>query len=563
MNERIKNMKLKSQMVTGFGTVITVIVILLIISFLSMDSIARKTTNLYEGPYQFASITDDLCKSLVAIERDLYKGIVISDVTAGDSLFQQVDAEEAAVIENTKIAEQYIDTEEEKALLAELNALLTEGAPIRIEISEKIRNNQDKEAFQQLYSEFAPIFEQASEAVQKLNDSARNDAAQYEATAKQNSLLSKILNLIVAGFGIMWAVYIAGRITKGIVLPVKEIETAIVEISHGNLDVTVNYRSNNEVGKLAHSTRTTATRLKKIISVSSMTLGSMAEKNMAVSIEEEFMGDFKPIKDSIDKIIIFLNDMIAKTRKASEQVTQASEQVAQVAQTLAANSTEQAVSVEALVESVDQVTSNVEENAEYALHVNEISEDAVQNIEEGNEYMRKLLSSMKEINQQSEQISSIIKVIDGIAGQTNLLSLNASIEAARAGEAGKGFAVVASEIGQLAAECAQAAKNTTSLIGASIGAVGRGSALADETAVILDKVVSSVKESGRLVSNISQASNQQARALEEILKGVNAISQSVEGNSATAEEASASSEELLSQAEELSLMLSIYKIKVV
>lgn len=563
MNERIKNMKLKSQMLVGFGTVIAVIVFLLIISFLSMDSIARKTTDLYEGPYQFASITDEICKSLAEIERDLYKGIVISDIATGTSLSQQVDAEEASVIKNTKIAEQYIDTEEEKALLAEFNALLAEGAPIRIEISEKITNNQDEEAFEQIDSEFAPLFERASEVILKLNASAKNDALQYEAMAKQNSLLSKILNLILACFGITWAVYIASRITKGIVLPVKQIEAAIVDISHGNLDVTVNYRSNNEVGKLAHSTRTTASRLKAIISVSSGTLSSMAEKNMAVSIEEEFMGDFKPIKDSIDKIIFFLNDMIVKTRNASDQVTLASEQVAQIAQTLASNSADQATSIEALVESVDHVTSNVEENAEYAQHVNEISEGAVQNIEEGNEYMSKLLSSMKEINQQSEQISSIIKIIDGIAGQTNLLSLNASIEAARAGEAGKGFAVVASEIGQLAAECAQAAKNTTSLIGASIGAVGRGSALADETADILDKVVSSVKESGRLVGNISQASNQQARELEEILKGVNVISESVEGNSATAEEASASSEELLSQAEELSLMLSVYKTKTV
>ena len=184
----------------------------------------------------------------------------------------------------------------------------------------------------------------------------------------------------------------------------------------------------------------------------------MANKNIAVTSDIEYAGDFKPLKDSLDEISAELNAVISQIRSSAQQVSSGAEQVASGAQALASGSTEQASAVEEVFASLNSISEETKQTAANAEDARYITEEASAFVEQGNQKMKEMIESMDNIYNASNEIKKIIKTLEDIAFQTNILALNASVEAARAGMAEKGFAVVASEVKNLATKSAEAAK---------------------------------------------------------------------------------------------------------
>ncbi len=290
-------------------------------------------------------------------------------------------------------------------------------------------------------------------------------------------------------------------------------------------------------------------------------MSEMAEGNLQISVNENYKGEFGLLAKSVNTTINSLNSILGDLNTASEQVLTGSNQVSDGSQALSQGATEQASAIEELNASITDVAGQTKENANNANQAKELALKVKENAEEGNRHMDEMLKSMSNINESSDNISKIIKVIDEIAFQTNILALNAAVEAARAGQHGKGFAVVAEEVRNLAARSANAAKETTDLIEGSIKKIEKGTDITNDTAKALEEIVRGVSKAAVLVAEIAELSNEQATSISQISIGVEQVSQVVQANSSTAEQSAAASEELSSQAELLKDMVSSFKLK--
>ena len=365
-----------------------------------------------------------------------------------------------------------------------------------------------------------------------------------------------IRNMMLTTFATAIAAIVVALLflSNKIVSPIKALTNTANLIAEGNLDVTAQVASRDETGQMAEAINRTVVQLRRYtayIKEITHTLENMAQGDMRIHLNEDYVGEFASIKSAFENIASSLNNALCNINIAAEQVSIGASQVANGAQALAAGSTEQASSVEELSAAITKIAEQAAENSAHVTAATNSVEQAGRGVAAGNEHMAQLNKAMIDIGSASNQIASITKVIEDIAFQTNILALNAAIEAARAGNAGKGFAVVADEVRNLAAKSAEAAKQTGDLIQSSVSIVSKGSQMAAQTADILKTVGVSTVEVTQSFTKIVQASAEQASAIDQIKQGLSQVSSIVQNNAATAEENSATSEEMSAQASTL------------
>ncbi len=246
-----------------------------------------------------------------------------------------------------------------------------------------------------------------------------------------------------------------------------------------------------------------------------------------------------------------LGGMGSQVSDGAQQVARAATQMGSISQSLAQGASEQAVSLEQTSASAEQVNQMVQRNAASSRQAASHTNDANRLLTEANQKLEQMLDSMRDISSSSERISKIIRVIDEIAFQTNILSLNAAVEAARAGEAGMGFAVVADEVRNLAQRCSQAAKDTSGLIEDSIQHSKTGKVRLDEVAAAMRQVTESAVQVQRLAYEVNSGSEEQARAIEQISKAILQIQQVTHQTAASAEEGASAGAQMSAEAEHL------------
>jgi methyl-accepting chemotaxis protein len=353
-------------------------------------------------------------------------------------------------------------------------------------------------------------------------------------------------------------------LSRQIVTPIKRLTDTANLIADGDLNVTVDVKSADETGRMGESLNRTVVQLRRYIAYIKEitgTLENMAQGDMRIHLQEDYVGEFASIRTAFGAISASLNHALHLINDTAEQVSVGADQVSNGAQALAAGSSEQAASIEELSASVTTIAEQAEENSGNVRTATEFVVKTSMDVAAGNEHMTQLTEAMSEIGSASDEIANITKVIEDIAFQTNILALNAAIEAARAGDAGKGFAVVADEVRSLAAKSAEAAKQTADLIHHSVITVSKGTQITSETAKILQQVELSTLRVTESFTKIEAASEEQATAIEQVKLGLAQVSSVVQTNAATAEENSATSEEMSAQATTLREEVGRFKLE--
>lgn len=228
----------------------------------------------------------------------------------------------------------------------------------------------------------------------------------------------------------------------------------------------------------------------------------------------------------------------------SGAILEAAHEMAVSGQSASQGASEQAATLEETSASLSEITALTRKNASAMQTAAGLVGETTRMVDEANQSLEAMVSSMKEIHASSEKVSKIIRVIDEIAFQTNILALNAAVEAARAGEAGMGFAVVADEVRNLAQRSAQAARDTAVLIEESIAKSNAGGAKLDQVAESVRKITGHAGQVKALVDNVDGASQEQARGIEQIAAAARQMEQVTQQNASSAERAASLSDQL-------------------
>jgi methyl-accepting chemotaxis protein len=286
----------------------------------------------------------------------------------------------------------------------------------------------------------------------------------------------------------------------------------------------------------------------------------LADGDFRQRMTGEYRGDHALLKNAINATIDAITDALDNVLQTAHHILQGAGQVASASQSLSQGSVEQAASLEEITSSLQMIASQISHTAHEATSAAGMTSSSRTAAERGNTEMQRLMTAMQDINTSSKNIAGIIRVIDEIAFQTNLLSLNAAIEAARAGRYGKGFAVVAEEVRSLAGRSAKAARQTASLIEEAVGNASLGSTTADETAQRLQEITLSSNKVAVVVNEIAASAQSQATGIGEINSGLHQIDKVVQMTAANAEECAAAAHELETQAKNLSHILATFKL---
>ncbi len=342
--------------------------------------------------------------------------------------------------------------------------------------------------------------------------------------------------------------------------PIQQMIDLMSKLADGDLEQ--RYRSNrrDEISKMGNSVNKLAEALQSIFSSIEEVMGAVEKGDLSRKITIDLKGDLHSVKLRINQSILLLSETILSVRDTSQSVEHSAKELTNSAEALSSSSSKQASTIEEVSSSVAEIESHSKQNSEHSTKAKELTNSTLELVNKGNDQMEEMQASMDEINETSQNVTKIIKVIDEIAFQTNLLALNAAVEAARAGKYGKGFSVVAEEVRNLAARSAEAARNTSDLIESSMQQVQNGVQKTEQTSSILKEIVKEVEKSNELITLIAGASRKQTEGISQIYSGMSLTNESVQQNSAIAEETAASSDVLLNQSSSLQQEIARFKL---
>jgi methyl-accepting chemotaxis protein len=545
MNHFIANLKVKQKLQMLFLVMMALLAVISLAAMITSLAIRSDIISMYDHSVQSRIMANRMEKYYNEVQKNIYFGILSTDP---DDIEKYLNAaEDARSNLNDSFASlqaAYTGNYDLTKIKSQMDVL----KDIHGNIETLARNNEISQALNLSETECQPNSETLLGYIADVRtDTEQQGDDSFHSTMKVMVTVILMIAIILV-VSAMIGIFINKKITRSIVAPLEQVKTATDDLAKGKFDLVLDYESKDELGDVIASLRNVVEDQRKIMLDISRGITMAASKDMTYQPQVDFKGDFIPLRDGLLTLLQRTDDAISLMQESSAQVSEGSGQLSSTSQALASGSSDQSAAVEELLATIQEVEEQVKLNVKGSAEANDRAQDANQEARNSADHMNEMIQAMERISNTSKQIEMIIKAIEDIASQTNLLSLNAAIEAARAGEVGKGFQVVAGEIRELASQSAQAASDTKKLIGNAISEIETGNKTAEATANALNKVKSEISVITGAAQAVQSASAQQTDAIHDVRYEVEQISAVVQSNAALAQEASAISEELSAQA---------------
>ena len=560
ISEKLRNLPVNAKLNSSFKRVSAAFMLPLTIAVIGAASISFLFYDFYNVQHANSNLQMEIQKNIQLIDKNLLWAATSSSAEETKAkLINVVSYSDILTTEVNTLIKEF----DEPELTQVLSTAILNFIDYRTKVQRHINDEEKALAFELYEADYSKAVTVVEDALTAIGEAA-------DEKAHSEFIITSIVAIIVVIFtfaGLLTSTILTRRLTASITTvicePLKELGAAAVMLKNGDLDIEISYESDDELGQLADNFRAACFQMKEVIADAGDLLSTMAAKDFTIESKNEdlYVGNFQFLLENMLSLSDQLSSTLTQIREASSQVSVGSSQLANSAQSLAEGATDQAGAVQELTATVTSVS-------EIASHTSELATKSAENIsiaakdgEYSRQEMENLTQAMESITQTSHQIGKIVSMIEDIAEQTTLLSLNASIEAARAGEAGRGFAVVADQIGKLATDSGRSAVMTKDLIGKSLDEINRGNEIVHNASGMIEKVLVAMIAFAEETRGTATAAASQAQMLKEVEAGIEQISMVVQDNSAVAEETSAVSEELYAQAESLQGMIEQFTLK--
>ena len=531
---------IKLKLAIAFGVIILMMAGTAVYAIMSLSSLNQAITNMIAGPSARLEAAQNLANYQLRLAR------------AQMNLALSTNPREAAThIESSDRNRQHFEE-----TLATLVNLSTDPVAIQqwqaigekekqlIRIDDQVRSlvaaGNSAEAVRLVSSESRRLMDEIEETINVRIDSNKGLMKQADEDTEAQYATTRNLILVISGVALVLAIGAAAWIALSINAGLRKIQSAAQAVAIGDLNQTVEVRTNDEIKDLVNTINVMTANLR--------TTASIADQiaNGDLTVTPKPLSDKDTLGISLESMVERLRGVVADALSAADNVSSGSQELSASSEQLSQGATEQASSAEEASASMEEMASNIKQNADNAAQTEKIARQSAKDAEASGEAVGRAVGAMRTI---AEKIS----IVQEIARQTDLLALNAAVEAARAGEHGKGFAVVASEVRKLAERSQAAAAEISALSGQTVS-------VATEAGEMLNRLVPDIRKTAELVSEISAACREQDIGASQINEAIQQLDKVTQQNAGASEEMSGTSEELAAQAEELQTSIAFFRV---
>ncbi len=512
----MQNLRIATRLSLGFGAMLLLLMLITVVGGSGGAGQSRMTQRIADHLYPKAILALQV-QLLQTDDASLARNAVLATDKAikADSK-RQYDRNEALLREKLAALESMVDADDERRLLDAAKSAQAAYSSLLDEVVVAGLEGKTDEAGALLFGSRIRTQTEAGAALRALSDYQQQEARNGSAQSRFAFVSTRRIVVGISALALLVGAALAWFVSRSITAPLREAVVLAERVASGDLSIAVSSHSRDETGQLL------------------MTLERMRQN---------------------------VSSIVGSVRDNAQSVSSASSQIASGNADLSARTEQQAASLEETASSMVELTETVRQNADNARRASTLAINATDVANVGAEGAQNLAAAIDEMNSSSSRISEITDVIEGIAFQTNILALNAAVESARAGEQGRGFAVVADEVRALAQRSASAAKEIKELIGASVASTRQSAHQASIVSTQIGQVRHAIKQVSDIVGEISVASEEQSRGIEQINQAVVKMDGVTQHNAALVEEAAAAAKSLEEHAQMLERGVSVFKIR--